>query len=334
MTDSFCAYRLPGDTEVKIFKGELQTGFRQGFIIAPFDLSVASIYTICNLKDADWSDLDNLIINDDESRYLYRIPRISTTKSQHRLEVESIINELKGDETKKTIAARTICRDDSINPSLTFDSLAHSLPDAFVFLFYTPISGAWIGASPELLLSAEEEKMHTYALAGTREAGSSGKWDDKNIKEQKIVRDYIVSYFNSYGLITQCSDTNTRNSGCVEHLITEISSDTPENFSEFLKGYSPTPALCGMPKEESLERIKRLEDFDRGFYGGFCGPCLSENADKLFLFVILRSLHFDRDHWCLYAGGGITCFSSPDDEWQETMRKASYIINLLKFKNN
>lgn len=334
MTDSFCAYRLPGKLKVEIFKGELREGFRQGFIIAPFDLSESSIYSICNLEHAEWSDMDNLLINDDASRYLFSIPTISTTQSQHRLEVESIINELKGDETKKTIAARTICRDDSINPSLTFDSLAYSLPNAFVFLFYTPISGAWIGASPELLLSAEKGKIHTYALAGTREAGSSGKWDDKNIKEQKIVRDYIGSYLKSCGLSPECGGTYTRNSGSVEHLITEISANSPKNFTEFLHGYSPTPALCGMPKEESLERIKRLEDFDRGFYGGFCGPCLSENADKLFLYVILRSLHFDSLHWCLYAGGGITCFSSPDDEWQETMRKAAYIINLLKFKNN
>ena len=46
-------------------------------------------------------------------------------------------------------------------------------------------------------------------------------------------------------------------------------------------------------------------------------------------FVNLRSMRVEPRRVCIYAGGGITIDSVAADEWDETERKASTLINAL-----
>lgn len=317
-------------------------GITTGFVIAPFDMNENSAKTITNLNSAEWRDFYKLLDSIDVHNPEYDMPRQSTTIEQHRESVETIIRELRGAEGEKTIAAKIICRAETLDAKRSFESLATCLPDAFVFLFYTPSSGAWLGASPELLLKADGGIVEAYALAGTRQANENTPWDWKNIKEQQIVSNYILNYFFKNGLYPEISETRTHRAGSVEHLLTEIKAAAPTSFAniseteansrilDFIKGLSPTPALCGMPRAESMDRIQRIEKFQRGYYGGFCGPYT--NASKFAFYVNIRSLRFDNSSFCVFAGGGITPLSNPDEEWQETERKANSILSLIKIK--
>lgn len=333
MFDSFCAYRLPSSPDIHCLKGGMTEGIRPGFVIAPFDLSAASIITIDSTSDAEWDDLTVLLNNDIPEKHTFPMPSKSTTREEHKTEVETIVSELEGNDHKKTIATKVIFSKDSIDPENSFNSLSEKLPNAFIFLFYTPVSGAWLGASPELLLKSDSGNITTCALAGTRKSGRVGEWDRKNIMEQQIVRDYIMNIFSRFGLNPAYTPTVTRNAGKVEHLYTEISASYPEdkkfNIKELICNLSPTPALCGFPKSESMDRISRLEKFKRGYYGGFCG-IYSSLSDFAF-YVNLRSIRFTADSWCMFAGGGITSQSDPKEEWEETEQKANGIINNLRF---
>jgi hypothetical protein len=331
MFDSFCAYRFPQDTRIFMFQGEMKDGLLPGFVIAPFDLYSHDPVTIQGLTKAEWSVFNNLLKGDNFSDHLFDFPSASTTKEEHSHEVETIVSELQGDHSSKTIAAKVICSNSPIDAETSFENLCSAFPNSFVFLFYTPRSGAWLGASPEVLLKNEENVLYTYALAGTRPAGSAGDWDVKNIKEQEIVEKYICDCFVRRGINAVCSPRSSRAAGIVEHILTEIKGEinAPVNFNEFLRDFSPTPALCGFPKIESMNRILRLENFERGYYGGFCGPMASE--DGFTFYVNLRSIFFGQERWCMFAGGGITVSSDPDAEWLETERKAEGIIKNLKF---
>lgn len=333
--DGFCAYRFPKANKIHLYKGIVADGIKEGFVIAPFDIAVSSFLTITSLNEADWTHLDSLVEKDDSAYRIFKMPEVSTTENEHAIEVENIIKEIKSNPTHKTIAAKATCRIGSIDIEKSFDSLCDAFPDAFVFSFYTPRSGAWIGASPELLLKGDKSGLDTVALAGTRPAGDNTPWDDKNKTEQAIVANYIEVVFNRYGLNPTLSLPVTHKAGNVEHLLTGIHGDllTDENnFIPFLKRLSPTPALCGFPKEESMDRIKRLENFERGFYGGFCG--IYNSMSDFSFYVILRSVMFDSLRWCLISGGGITSESNPKTEWSEAERKAFGIIDRLKFKSN
>ena len=130
------------------------------------------------------------------------------------------------------------------------------------------------------------------ALAGTRKAGSQECWDIKNIEEQSMVTEYIKGIMQKHNLHTETSPTFNKIAGKVEHICTPLTAisrtlSPPDTLSAILHDLSPTPALCGTPREVALEIINENEHFKRGCYGGFCGPYRSP-SDFTF-YVNLRS---------------------------------------------
>jgi isochorismate synthase len=80
----------------------------------------------------------------------------------------------------------------------------------------------------------------------------------------------------------------------------------------------PTPAVCGIPKEKSLELILQTEKHNREFYAGFIGPLDNDNAQ---LFVNLRCMKLTSKWATYFAGGGLTAQSEAEAEWEETCLK-------------
>ncbi|MDE7437203.1 MAG: chorismate-binding protein [Muribaculaceae bacterium] len=330
--DSCCIYRFPKTDTIYFYKGDSKKGIFPGFVIAPFDLN-DGIYTITDLYECNPTDISEILKSSNDASLTFPLPDLSTTEAAHHKIVKGIQNILNGDLSKKIIASKVIVKSGSIDLEKSFESLCESFPEAFIFLFYTPETGIWIGASPEILLNCENSILSTYALAGTRPACTIGNWDDKNIKEQAIVKNYIVDIFQSFGLTPSVSDTKTRKAGSIEHLLTEIISplDASNNIVEILRALSPTPALSGYPKEMAMQAIKMLEDQPRGYYGGFIGPY--KNAEDFNFFVNLRSIRIAAGRYCMHVGGGITALSDAKEEWIETERKAASIFSSLKLKN-
>lgn len=338
--DSFFIYRLPGENDFKGGIGSVTTGIETGFLISSFynlkDATLTirkeenlTIDTLRNFKDSgNFSSLSG-----EKFSSLFPFPDISTSKDDYISDVSEIIGCL--NENEKTVYCRAICGRESINIADSLISLDQSFPEAMVFCFHTPHSGTWIGATPEKLLANADGKLTTMALAGTRRSTGSGEWDSKNIAEQNMVTEYIADIFTRNGF-SYSHDTNpgTKKVGNLEHLCTNFQALAPDFHNtgllrEFLYDLSPTPALCGLPKEKSLGIISQHERFSRAYYGGFLGPVFS--AEEFALYVILRSVWISGGKWCMYAGGGITQYSVPETEWIETENKAGSILGKLQF---
>lgn len=343
-------YKLPGQYIVVGGSGREIPGLAsEGFAIAPFcsesavGLSTGGIFTIL----PDWESRFPIPKNSDEDTVSSgcQTPRAESSVLAEKTEEteadsrsaynEAIIkissyHKIHGG---KTVFARRIPTNEPIDSVKSFDALCKAFPDAFVFLFETEQSGRWIGASPELLLEKKGVELHTMALAGTRLAGSTGEWDIKNIEEQQMVVDFICDCFSCFGFSPVVGERFTKIAGPVEHLCTPISARIPDNFSDwtrFLEVLSPTPAVCGTNRRISLDFIRKLEESPREYYGGWCGPVCEGSFS---LFVNLRSAKIEKEGWAtLFAGGGITAQSNPDDEWTETERKASTLSRYIVYR--
>lgn len=307
------------------------TGIGEGFAVAPFCNPGAELLTIPN----------DFPLREEYIRPWPSPVPDSTTREEHRIEVESIMSSLRGD-TGKIVASRAIRIDCRVDLTDTFQSLCDAYPMAFVFMFSTTQTGTWIGASPELLLSKKGQKVSTMSLAGTRPAGTEGDWDIKNREEQEMVTDFISDMLSEYCSAIAYSKEYTREAGNVEHICTEITATLSDaalkddtGGKESLKALegilcrlSPTPAVCGSDREQSMRIIRETEHHDREMYGGFCGPC-SLHEETAF-FVNLRSAKCSAEAVCVFAGGGITRRSDPDAEWEETEIKSQTMIRNLK----
>lgn len=280
----------------------------------------------------------NAICRDNDCRVEWVEP-VTVCREEHITLVKDIVDHLKesdcGVQTScKIIATRVLIADTHKSASTIYHDLCVAYPDATVFLFSTPYTGTWIGASPELLLDFTPDRLMTVALAGTREASvcdrdAAREWDSKNIREQQIVTDFITGLLHGHGYEVLTEGPFTRRAGRVEHLCTVISalihSEAPASPAKLISELSPTPALSGYPRHESIEYIQSHERNPRHCYGGAIGYL---SPDHVSAYVNLRSgrLLSHKSRIALYAGGGITRDSCPAAEWDETARKLTTLL--------
>jgi isochorismate synthase len=213
----------------------------------------------------------------------------------------------------------------------TFKKLVHLYPTTFVYCFYHPKVGTWLGATPEQLLKAKDQEFKTIALAGTQKDNGSNEvvWPKKEQEEQQFVTDYIVDKVKALASELTVSKPYSLKAGSIWHIKTEISGTLHSNSSlrEVVKLLHPTPAVCGLPKENSKKFIVENEKYDRTFYTGFLGELNID--DQTDLFVNLRCMEIEDSQAHLFMGCGITKDSVPEREWEESINKSTTMKKVL-----
>lgn len=225
-----------------------------------------------------------------------------------------------------------------------FKKLAKKYPNAFISAVYLPeLNCIWLGASPELLVSLDENGIFkTMSLAGTQAAfdqnnnkisPNNARWSQKEIEEQAFVSRYIIECFKKVRVREYIENgPKTVEAGNLLHLQTDFTVDTNAiEFKQFatvlLELLHPTSAVCGMPKEAALAFILANENYHREFYSGFLGPVNIEYSSNIY--VNLRSLKIENNKAYFYAGAGITEDSDPKNEWLETEMKMETLLNVF-----
>lgn len=226
------------------------------------------------------------------------------------------------------------------DPVHAFLSIGRTYPNSFVSLTSTPVTGTWIGASPEVLISVENNEIfQTASVAGTqsfkpRVKLSEVTWTQKEIEEQALVSRYIINCFKKIRL-REFSENGpkTVKAGNLLHLKTLFSVNLTEtNFpllgSVMLKLLHPTSAVCGMPRQQALDFLQEEENYDRQYYSGYLGPVRIDH--KTGLYVNIRCGRIQQDHAVFFAGAGVTIDSIPHKEWKETEVKIQSIARFFK----
>lgn len=343
----FAVYSLPEDEAVQVviqkdrelpfFPFEDINGL-EGFIVAPFRGERIN-HSLCvradskfRMKVDEFSQqvsgilTDQLVDKEKSGEYVM-------TREEYLKRVAYLVELLRDGELRKVVVSRVvehkIDEEFSIWPFLV--ALIKGNSKAFVYLVRLPGFGVWIGATPELLFRMEGERVETVALAGTMPAEKTS-WKEKEIKEQRIVMDYIEELlFREKITSYEKEGPFTASAGNVQHLKTTYSlsrEQTEKKVGELISGLHPTPAVCGLPRNKAYQLIRKVEKHDRGFYSGFIGPWHLDGACQLY--VNLRCAEIFNDRINLFVGGGLTAESKPEDEWEETVRKSYTLLSVLE----
>jgi isochorismate synthase len=262
-------------------------------------------------------------------------PPEETPKSLYLRQAERMISHFDKRFTKAVLSR--VCHlslKTRLNAGRFFISLQEAYPGAFCHLIHIPGTGTWCGATPEMLLRSDQQIIKTVSLAGTRNyhpTNHSLDWNAKELEEQNIVTNYIKDCLKKFGITEyQVDALQTVRAGLAAHLSTTISfkkSDLKEKISTFIGELHPTPAVCGLPKEDALNLILETEIHNREYYSGYCG--LLNINKKTDLFVNLRCMKVFREKVVMYSGGGLTLGSDPEKEWEETRLKTRTLSKLL-----
>jgi isochorismate synthases len=342
--ERFALYRLPGeqlsfmmqhsDRAVRIARGEDLNG-KSGFAVMPFRIKpetpgiIIESETTVNGEKNIFDHLGIIRLGKSGHKKPIRVQSSAGTIELYRQAYNSFLSALKENAFKKLVLSRTrdVEPEAAFSAGNCFKKACEVYPSHFVFLVNTPETGAWMGISPELLLSEQFGKGKTVALAGTK--GSEEEWDEKNRLEQQIVVDYMKEQLHKGGYNFTQTEPFSVSSGDIMHLKTEFSFDMKERnkTGDLLALLHPSPAVCGFPKEEAFHFIAKHEGYDRRYYSGFTGPLNREGRSVLY--VNLRCMQIGEDVLRLYAGGGLLPSSRLEEEWKETENKLQAILRII-----
>ncbi|MFN4972612.1 MAG: chorismate-binding protein [Bacteroidota bacterium] len=247
-----------------------------------------------------------------------------STYEQYLNYVNRAIQLIRKHELAKVVAARCQLVSTTTDMLNTFYRMCELNKQAYVYLFSSPVSGTWLGSTPELLLSCSEKTIRTVALAGTKQAADTTAWGKKEQDEHGFVEAFIDDAFEQLNIqALTLEDVHEIQAGNIKHLVSHFEwcasdDELRKKFHKLLALLNPTPAVCGLPPMEASVFIAQHEHMERKFYSGFNGIVSAHDTQ---LYVTLRCMEKQPEGIMLYAGAGITSDSVAEDEWEETERK-------------
>lgn len=310
---------------------------QKGFVIAPFCPS-DSLPIV--LIEPDCFEIPQLPLagspkqcQPDPNNTCFASPE--AVKEHYREAFRRFIEPLQRKKFDKLVLSRsqTIGRASGFSATAAFYQACRQYKYSYIYLCHTPQTGTWMGSTPEIILAGQQGEWHTVALAGTQPLQNDGclptSWDEKNKEEQGIVAAYVRNQLDSLGIRFTEQAPCPVHAGALSHLRSDFGFSLPDNrkLGDLLKRLHPTPAVCGLPKEEAYRFILDNEGHNRRYYSGFIGWLDPEGKSDLY--VNLRCMHIHPHAFTLYAGGGLLASSCLESEWQETEAKMQTMARLL-----
>lgn len=198
---------------------------------------------------------------------------------------------------------------------------------------------AFVGSTPETLVSVRRGVAETVALAGSMALGPAETVDaaalrllacGKNAAEHRYVANAVHT-----GLVRVSDAVETTASRAVVrvpemlHLATAYRARLRPGVSALAAAAAlhPTPAVGGVPADVARRRLA-AEEPDRGWYTGGVG-WIDASGDGDFA-VALRCALVRPGDVRLFAGAGIVAGSRPEAEWNETEAKMTAMLRLIE----
>jgi len=255
--------------------------------------------------------------------------------------IAAAIADIRGGAFEKLVLART-CRIDgdrdfTAPPALR--ELRRRYPTCTTFSIDNG-AAAFVGATPETLLSLADGEVRTAALAGTTGRASSPGADrrlaldltrsDKNGAEHAIVvraiRGELEALSDDVVVEPEPRLLALEN---VQHLHTPIRARLRQSrhILEIAARLHPSPAVGGFPRDTATRELRRREGFARGLYAGVVGWMDLQGNGELAVALRCALLRGPSAH--LYAGAGIVADSDPEAELCETRMKLQPALSAL-----
>ena len=269
--------------------------------------------------------------------------RRTTTPTGWRQAVRNAVKRIDADTLQKVVLAHALEVDlgGELGVSDLLDRLGARYPDCTQFLVEPGSErAAFVGATPERLVSMRGRTVETGALAGTTGRGETtaeDEWlaeellsDDKNIHEHELVAETIREQMAPFAASVSVGERTVKRLATVQHLHTPITAELADDTHvlDVAEALHPTPAVGGLPPNHALETIRETEPFDRGWYAAPVGWI--DAAGNGTFAVGLRSAVTTRRQATLFAGVGIVGDSDPDAEWDEVELKFRPILDELE----
>lgn len=233
-----------------------------------------------------------------------------------------------------------------IEPYALFRKMRKHNPSPFGGYFHYP-DFKIVSASPERFIQMKDRYIETKPIKGTRKRGATEAEDaayreelrtsEKDRSELLMIVDLERNDLNRIcetGSVKVTKHFDIEAFATVFHLVTTVVGRMEEcrTYADLLQAMFPGGSITGAPKIEAMKIMDSLEHNARGLYTGSIGY-ISFNGD-CDLNIVIRTAVWQNGTYHMGIGGGITCESDPEAEYEETLQKAKAFIDIFKGEHN
>jgi anthranilate synthase component 1 len=203
-----------------------------------------------------------------------------------------------------------------------------------------------IGSSPEILVRLTNEKIELRPIAGTRPRGKTPE-EDLDLEEELMAdpkerAEHImlvdlgrndVGKVARPGSVTVPRLMDVERYSHVMHIVSRVEGllkPGMDSFDLFMAAF-PAGTVTGAPKIRAMEIISELEPTPRGPYAGAVGY-FGFNGNMDFC-ITIRTITIAESRLSIQVGAGIVADSSPEREYEETLRKGAAMFKAIERAN-
>lgn len=212
------------------------------------------------------------------------------------------------------------------------------------YMFFLRLDDTVIaGASPEVMVRKEGQRVELRPIAGTRPRGGTVEEDarlaEELLADPKERAEHVMLVDlgrNDLGRVCSTGSVRVTELMVIEryshvmHIVSNVQGELSNGRDAFdlVRATFPAGTLSGAPKVRAMEIIDELEPIRREVYGGAVGYfSFSGNMD---LAITIRTLVIKDGKVHLQAGAGIVADSDPTAEWQETVNKGMAVMKAIE----
>jgi len=217
----------------------------------------------------------------------------------------------------QAVPSQRLARPTSLHPFNIYRHLRTVNPSPY--MFYIDCGGfQLVGASPEMLVKADNGRIITHPIAGTVRRGETAEEDDKLASalqsSSKDRAEHIMLVDLARNDVSRVCDPLTTNVdrlmtverySHVSHLVSQVSGVLRPGKTRFdaFRSIFPAGTTSGAPKVRAMELIGELEGEKRGVYAGAVGRWGFDH-DSMDTCIALRTMTFKDGVAYLQAGMG------------------------------
>ncbi len=263
------------------------------------------------------------------------------TSEEYMAKVETVREGMRQGNYYEVILRQTFSAPFDNSPSELFQRIQTSSPSPYEFILQMG-DEQLIGASPEMFVRVEGERIETCPISGTARRSGDPLRDAESIRE-------LLNSTKEESELTMCTDVdrNDKSRVCVPgsvrvigrrliesyaglfHTVDHVKGTLMDGFDSFdaFLTHMWAVTIIGAPKKAAAQAIEDLEKDARGWYGGAIGM-LSLNGD-INTGITIRSVHLKNGIARYAAGATLLYDSDPRSEDEECRLKATAFFRAL-----
>lgn len=296
---------------------------RKPFIfIASFD---AKELIVIPLDELDSHDIEFKIDeNYKHNPHKYKLEKFPIEYKEYKNKFDKVIQKIKsGDTYFLNLTAQT-----PIKTKLDLKEI-YAVVNAHYKIRY---KDEFVCFSPEKFVQIADNKINTFPMKGTIDANIDDAKnkilaDKKEMAEHIMVVDLLRNDLaivaknvkvESFRYITTIKTPQQDILQVSSHISGDLSDTWEDEIGDILKELLPAGSISGTPKKSTLDIIRDIEKYERGFYTGIFGVYDGKKFDSG---VLIRFIENTKDGLVYKSGGGITLDSEARSEYNEMCQK-------------